>query len=234
MRRAIQVTTHSEYWGSYYRGVFENGQSWLDYSNDRVQAQTFGLVLEAAGPVGGKRCVDIGCGWGQFARMLHDLGATEVTGIDLVGEPIAQLARDFPEIRWLRGNLLSGEVAVPRHSADLVFLIEVLQYMPFGLAIETAWDLVAPGGRLVAVVPNAECPIVSRTKERFDARYAPPSADDVRQKLDAFVGVERWACRGLTFGGDQRIAPYDVTAWSEAPSWSQPPNRLQFVVIKAE
>jgi trans-aconitate methyltransferase len=232
MTRDSPAADKQGFWGSYYRGVFEERRSWLDYSNDRVQAQTFGLTLDAAGPISGKRCIDVGCGWGQLARALHGLGAVEVTAIDLVPEPIAELARDFPQIRWLQGDISTGELDLPRESADVLLLIEVLQYMPFVPTLVAAWNLVAPGGRMVAVVPNADCPIVTRTRQRFDQRYGPPTIDDVRRGLATLPGVHSWSYRGLEFAEDQQIAPYKLTAWTQTATWSPPPNRIQFAALK--
>jgi 2-polyprenyl-3-methyl-5-hydroxy-6-metoxy-1,4-benzoquinol methylase len=226
------VSTQAEFWGSYYRNVFHEGNRWLDYSNARVQAQTFGLALEAAGPVQGKRCVDVGCGWGQLARALHELGASSVTALDLVPEPITKLAEQHPEIRWLCGDLSAHIATLGAGSSDLILMIEVLQYVPLEATLATAWELLAPGGRLVAVVPNAECPIVSSTRKRFDGHYSPPTVAELQRGLSGLPGCEYWAYRGLVFGRDQRIGPYDVTQWTRGESWFSQPNRLQLVALK--
>jgi SAM-dependent methyltransferase len=226
------VSTQEQFWGDYYRGVFRQGNRWLDYSNDRVQAQTFGLALEAAGPVQGKRCVDVGCGWGQLARALHELGASVVTGLDLVPEPIAALTEQHPHIRWLCGDLTTHASALGTGATDLIMLIEVLQYVPFAATLATAWDLLAPGGRLVGVVPNAECSIVASTRQRFGGQYSPPTATDVGRGLAALPNSDYWGYRGLAFGRDQLIGPYDVTPWTNRADWSFAPNRLQLVALK--
>jgi hypothetical protein len=90
----------------------------------------------------------------------------------------------------------------------------------------------APGGRLVAVVPNADCSIVAGTRQRFDARYAPPTFEQLSREVGSLPGVAQWACRGLSFADDQRIAPYETTPWTRAPSWTRQPNRLQLAAVK--
>jgi len=226
------MSTQQEFWSAYYRAVFQQGHHWLDYSNERVQAQTFALVLEAAGPILGRRCLDIGCGWGQLARALHELGASEVTAVDVVPETIERLSKLHAHVRWLTGDLSRDELGLPHASIDLLLLVEVLQYMPLAQTLRTAWKLLAPGGRLVAIVPNADCPIVAGTRERFDSRYAPPSFEQLRLEIGALSGVEHWACRGLEFAKDQRIAPYETTCWTQAPSWTRQPNRFQLALMK--
>jgi 2-polyprenyl-3-methyl-5-hydroxy-6-metoxy-1,4-benzoquinol methylase len=226
------MSTQQEFWSDYYRAVFQQGNHWLDYSNERVQAQTFGLVLEAAGPIRGRRCLDVGCGWGQLARALHELGASEVTAIDVVPETIERLSKEHARVRWLAGDLSREELGLPHASIDLLLLVEVLQYMPLAQTLRTAWKLLAPGGRIVAVVPNADCPIVAGTRARFDSRYAPPSFEQLRLEIAELSGVEQWACRGLEFAKDQRIAPYETTGWTQEPSWTRQPNRFQLAIVK--
>jgi hypothetical protein len=46
--------------------------------------------------------------------------------------------------------------------------------------------------------------------------------------------VETWELRGLRFGFDQRVAPYEFLPWTQNPTWTDPPNRIQLVVQKRE
>jgi 2-polyprenyl-3-methyl-5-hydroxy-6-metoxy-1,4-benzoquinol methylase len=152
-------------WREHYTGVFAAGDEWLDASNDRVQDQTFGVCLEAADRVSGKRCLDLGCGWGGFSRVLAARGA-QVTAVDS-----ANVAREVhPGIEWREEDLLDDAVIDSLAEFERVFMIEVLQYLSRD-RIASIWAHVAGGGRLVGVVPNGECPIVTRTVERFDGLY---------------------------------------------------------------
>jgi hypothetical protein len=116
---------------------------------------------------------------------------------------------------------------------DRVFMLEVLQYVPLG-TIARVWAHVEPGGRLVGVVPNSECPIVQRTIERFDGSYLAPSPAALLGALDELPELAFVALRGLTFSEHQQIVPYELSAWHRA--WPEnlgtPPNRLQFVAIR--
>jgi 2-polyprenyl-3-methyl-5-hydroxy-6-metoxy-1,4-benzoquinol methylase len=223
-----------EFWSSYYGDVVKNGNAWLDYSNERVQAQTFGLALEAAGPIRTKHCLDVGCGWGHFCRALDALGAASVTGIDIVPEMIAHHEREYPQIRWLCGSLNTGDLAAQLGSSDLAFLLEVLQYLPFPDTLSDIWRRVLPGGRLVAVVPNANCPIVSRTRERFGDRYAPLGLAEIDAELRSWPDLEYAAYRGWSFAPDQRNVPYQASPWMATGQWDVEPNRLQLVAIKRD
>lgn len=226
------MNVQEDFWADYYGEVAKNGRTWLDYSNERVQAQTFALALESAGPVGGRRCLDIGCGWGGFSKSLSSLGASAVTGVDIVPEIIEQHQQERPDIRWLCGSLGNSALDAELGGCDIAFLLEVLQYVPVADALRRIWQLVSPGGRLVAVVPNGQCPIVARTRERFGGSYAPPTVAEIEHEARSWPELEEFFYRGLSFGAEQRVAPYDVSRWLTSGGWSEAPNRLQFVAIK--
>jgi 2-polyprenyl-3-methyl-5-hydroxy-6-metoxy-1,4-benzoquinol methylase len=225
------MTERQQFWVDYYRERFRAGEPWLDYSNACVQIQTFAAALDAAGPVEGRRCLDVGCGRGQFTRALLGLNASAVTGVDIVPEVVEQAAT-APAIHWLCGSLQDVHVTARLGRYELVFLLEVLQYVPLLSTLEAAWRHVAPGGRVVIVVPNGDCPIASRTRARFGARYDAPTGAQLAEVAGGLPDVERWALRGMFFRTDQTLAPYALSAWGTRSLWPATPNRLQCVVLK--
>src|SRR5262245_53363139 len=105
-QKVLPMTNQREtFWSEYYEDVAKKGDPWLDYSNERVQAQTFGLVVGALGPLAGRRCLDVGCGFGQLARAYQAFGAANVTGIDLSSELIQKLEKSLPGIDFRQGTL---------------------------------------------------------------------------------------------------------------------------------
>lgn len=225
-----------EFWAGYYRELSQHSEPWLDYSNERVQAQTFGVVLAALGPVVGRRALDVGCGYGQLARSLEAIGARQVTGIDVTTEFVERLQHTHPSIRWQVGTLL--DLGSDLGSLDLITLVEVLQYIPVEATLRHAWSLLAPGGRMVAVVPNRECPIVARAMARFPGNYLPPSAAELIQVGERLEQCQGWGLQGMVFGEEQTLAPYAVSAWTRSAQFGFPahlpkqPNRLVFAAAK--
>jgi 2-polyprenyl-3-methyl-5-hydroxy-6-metoxy-1,4-benzoquinol methylase len=221
-----------DYWATYYRDVVDDGQPWLDYSNGRVQAQTFALALEGAGPVTGLRCLDVGCGWGQLTRIVGGLGAPEPTGMDIVPELIASLQESHPGHRWICGSPTDEALLESLGQFDVVFAVEVLQVVPLEAAVMALWQRVAPAGRLIGVVANGSCPIVQRTEQRFPGKYLGLDVASVTSVIEQLDQVAAFGLRGMFFQEDQRLVPYQAGAWSTTPSWEDPPNRIQFVVQK--
>lgn len=221
-----------QYWAKHYAAVADAGTPWLDYSNERVQLESLGLALAASGNLIGQRCLDAGCGRGQLACSLAVFGASEVVAFDMVESLLTQNRQRRPEIRWECVDL-NDRPAVERLGAfDRVYAMEVLQYVPFRQTVELLFGRLAPGGRLIGMVPHADCPIVRNSFARFEGQYRGASVAELAEFASATPEIETWACRGLMFTEDQRIAPYEVTPWLQQPSWSAVPNRLLFVAIK--
>jgi 2-polyprenyl-3-methyl-5-hydroxy-6-metoxy-1,4-benzoquinol methylase len=98
--------------------------------------------------VKGKKVLDIGAGGGGMGRVLRELGAGEITAIEI--DPVASAAiapiydAVYPDIQPIKGR-----------TYDIILLLDVLEHMsdPFGFMVEVE-KLLAPGGRAVISVPN--------------------------------------------------------------------------------
>lgn len=225
--------TANAYWVEYFEQVCKDGPAWIDYSNERVQLQTFGAVLEVVDSLLGRRVLDIGCGRGALCRLTQVLGANDITGIDLASEALASLGSRFAGVDWRAGDFTEPDFRAELGTFDVIFSLESMQYLPVPECFDWIFAMLAPGGRFVAMIPYEHCPIVERTKQRFDGKYMPPSLDAI--VAWALTNPEvSLACRGLTFQEDQRIAPYASSTWitdpATAPTWSTPPNRIQLVL----
>jgi 2-polyprenyl-3-methyl-5-hydroxy-6-metoxy-1,4-benzoquinol methylase len=230
------MSESQQFWAGYYKKIYRqvNGKPvpWLDYSNELVQAQTFGLLLEAAGPLHGRRCMDVGCGWGQLSLSVRAMGGN-VVAIDIVDEMIGELRQLHPGVKWIAGSFLDPVVLEAEGQFDVIFAAEVLQYTPLKDAVEVLWRHISPGGRLIGVIPNASCPIVQKTMTRFNGKYHAVTESLLADNINRLPSLELWMMRGMVFGADQRLWPYEVTPWtSEWEHWEAIPNRLLFVARK--
>jgi 2-polyprenyl-3-methyl-5-hydroxy-6-metoxy-1,4-benzoquinol methylase len=220
------------FWTRYYQEVFTEPNTWLDYSNEAVQAQTFGVAIETAGPIIGRRCLDVGCGRGTFSLHLAACDACGVVGIDVIADGIDACRRRHPNIRWEVGSPEDETFCQSLGEFDIIFLLEVLQYVSLDRTLGVLWKRLHPGGRLVAVVPNKDDPIVQKSMARFGGYYLPPNLPELKAVVTQLPAVECWACRGMTFQADQRLVPYAVSPWTISGKWDLPPNRLVFAVLK--
>jgi hypothetical protein len=155
-----------------------------------------------------------------------------VTALDAIETGIQANGKGPEDVTWIVGNLLDEDFLDALPTYERICMVEVLQYVPFARVIERVWSKVEPGRRLVGVVPNGDCPIVRNASARFSELYAAPSPDELLTGIKRLAHVESSALRGMTFQSDQRINPYRVSEWNESTQYANPPNRLQFVVIK--
>lgn len=219
------------YWIEYFERECKDGPAWIDYSNERVQLQTFGAVLEVSDSLLDRRVLDIGCGRGQLCRLSQVLGARAVTGIDLASAALAKLAVDHPDIEWRGGDFTDATFRRELGTFDVIYSLESMQYLPVPVVFDWIADMLAPGGRFVAMFPHENCPIVQRTIARFEGKYAPPSLAELTSWATRTPGIH-WAMRGLRFVDDQRTAPYELSPWTTRASWDLVPNRIQLVIQK--
>jgi 2-polyprenyl-3-methyl-5-hydroxy-6-metoxy-1,4-benzoquinol methylase len=226
------MNQRSHHWQQHYRQLHslestEGVCRSLEYSNERCQIQLYAHLLEAAGPLAGKRVLDVGCGWGVTTRIFEACGAM-ATGIDVVPETIPELQRRHPHLQWQVIDVLDESQMRQLGLFDVVVAMEVLQYVDFTTAMTNLWPHVAAGGRLIGFVPNSACPIAAKVRQRFDDMWLPLSEAEIGAVAAMLPGTADLRIKGLQFRTDQSFLPYETTDWSERVDGA--PNRLGFVI----
>lgn len=99
------------------------------------------------------RVLDVGCGEGGAAAPLRAVGATWISGIELLPEPAERAGKVYDEV--LCGDALE-QVADASGPFDTVLCYDVLEHLydPHAL-VRALLDVTAPGGSLHVSVPNA-------------------------------------------------------------------------------
>jgi len=205
----------------------------LDYSNDRVQLQTYAAVLEGAGTLRNKTVWDAGCGWGELSLLLRGAGAN-VVGTDIVPATIARLQSDHPEIAWKVVDLMDYRSVEQFPQFDCVVACEVLQHIDHD-TLGSLWRHTRPSGRLVGSVANGDCPIISEVIGRFGKEsglYRPITERELRHFGDRLPNVQAVWLKGLTFREDQSFQPYSASDWNK--SLAGVPNRIIFTFIRGD
>ncbi len=230
----VREFDRGRYWHAHFAGrhgeVDSSGTARsLDYPNDRLRLQIYAHVFEAAGPLDGKDVLDVGCGWGSCALMVHACGA-HVTAVDIVPETIARLTVAYPMIDWVVADLTNEADVSGLPEADCLIAAEVLQHLTLDTAISSLWSHVRPGGRFVGSIPNRECPIIQKVTERFEGYFEGASVSDLSRLARALPNLRDFWVKALAFRSDQRFLPYCATDWTkEVPGV---PNRLVFTLLR--
>lgn len=142
------------------------GDQWVR-SGDQARVTLADLYLHL--PTGTDKSIfsglvlDAGCGMGRYTTLAATLGATAV-GIDL-SHAVDKAAATWPNATFIQADISCAPFAP--NSFDLVYSFGVLHHLPYPLAgFRACFDLVRPGGMLLAWVYSAHGGVLRSTRRR--------------------------------------------------------------------
>ncbi len=111
-------------------------------------------LLEALGPIEGAAVCDVGVGRGRFFELLLRERPRLLIGVDLAPAYLKRLATDRSDVRLVRAN---AESLPFREELDAIVASDVLEHVlnPADF-LESIFDALAPGGRVLVKVPYRE------------------------------------------------------------------------------
>lgn len=137
---------------------FDEINSIIRFVRENLEIPSFQRTL---GSLEGKQVLDIGCGEGTFTRTIKRQGARRVVGVDQ-SESMIKLAEESEAREPLGIEYLVHDMAtMPTLDAfDVVTAVHVLHYadsrQSMAHVAQRMFANLAPGGRLVAMLANAE------------------------------------------------------------------------------
>lgn len=140
----------------------------------------------------GARCLDLACGCGELMYLLEDLGYRQTTGVDLCHDELVQ-ARDFVRGKLVHSDILEHLREAPDRSVDFITAFNILEHLPkdvLGGVLAEAARVLAPGGTLVAMVPNAISPFGGLTRH-WDITHEWAFTPNNFRQLAAISGLSR-------------------------------------------
>ena len=138
------------------QNIYDNPDFFAGYS--QLPRQVEGLAAAPEWPalramlpeLAGKRVVDLGCGFGWFARWARSAGAADVLGLDLSEAMIARARAETTDaaIRYAIADLDTVELAAG--AFDLAYSSLAFHYLAdFGRLVRTVHQALVPGGAFV-------------------------------------------------------------------------------------
>lgn len=176
------------------QNIYDNPEFFSGYSQLPRQVQgllgapEWPAIQAMLPPLGGKRVVDLGCGFGWASRWMREQGAASVLGVDLSENMIARAKADTadPAIGYMIADLETLEL--PEDAVDLVYSALAFHYVEDFARLARMIDrALAPGGNLVFTI---EHPI-------FMAAAHPHWIADED-------GRETWPVNGYSIEGERR------------------------------
>jgi SAM-dependent methyltransferase len=191
--------------GEAIAGGLERAWGWTSPAG-RIRADRRARFLtEAAGLAPGVRCLELGCGTGEFTSRLVGSGC-ELLGVEL-SEATAALARERVGGRAeiLVGNVETGE-GLKGREFDAIVGVSVLHHVDLDATLEHTFSLLRPGGRFAFSEPNLANPQVwaeRRIGVVRRLRHVTPHetafrAAELRERLER-AGLEVDVCEPFEF-----------------------------------
>lgn len=197
-------------WGEHlHHGLWERGD---ETAAEAVVALAL-RVARAAGIRAGDAVVDIGCGYGATARLLHDRLGASVTGITVSPAQHAAAMAVMPElagVRVLLGDWLENDL--PDRSFDAAIAIESTEHMADKPAVfAQAARVLRPGGG-IALCAWVRSPAATAVQRRH--LLDPIVREGRLASLDTATDYAGW----LQDAGFEEIQVADLTR-QVAPTW---------------
>ena len=123
---------------------------------------------------GCKNVLDIGCGRGEFLKMLHDAGVP-AKGVELSEESVA--ACKLQGLDAEVADVFQYLAAMPEGTLDGVFCSQVVEHLPperLPELIRLCAERLAPGGVIALETPNPECLAIFATHFYLDPTHTRP------------------------------------------------------------
>ena len=103
-------------------------------------------------PANARRILDVGCGAGPFGANLKQSRQLEVWGVELNEEASRKAAARLDHVI---NSPFGPDLALPARYFDAICFLDVLEHVPDpGAMLRHAVHYLAPGGRIVASIPN--------------------------------------------------------------------------------
>ena len=160
------TTGHKEYQSDYYDQYYINSEEYKKDWKESVYVNLW-LAIVSLLPVDKEtKILDAGCGSGQFASMLYDLGYKNVTGVDFSKEAI-NIAKTKSPFTFIVSDLFTVDVK----DFDLIICGETLEHLKDDLGLLKRWK----GKEVILTVPSFDSPSHVRyfqNKEDVLRRYS--------------------------------------------------------------
>ncbi len=135
---------------AFYDETFRRGAHWKEHYTDSHYYPLWTVIADRIRRSGAARVLDIGCGPGQVACLLRDMGIDEYIGIDFSPERVAHARAVCPEYTFYSADVFATEL-LEDYPYQCVLLMEFLEHIERDLDV---LERIRRGSLTLATVPN--------------------------------------------------------------------------------
>jgi SAM-dependent methyltransferase len=144
--------------------------------------------------VDGKSVLDLGSGTGELCWLALDRGASEVVGVNL-SQGEVDYSSNHVKACFVCADVLKYLEEAKTASVDRIYALNLLEHLPEDTLVEVleqSQRVLAPGGALVAMVPNATSPFGGMTRYWDFTHFRAFTPSSVRQltRLTGFADAD--------------------------------------------
>jgi SAM-dependent methyltransferase len=157
---------------AYYDQRFELSDHWKLHYTKSHYYPLWTVVADRLTRAKVRRILDIGCGPGQFASLLHDRGYEGYTGLDFSPNRVKAARECCPALEFIVADIFASDV-LESHGYDCVLMMEFLEHIERDLEVLSR---IRAGSFVLGTVPNF--PAAGHVRhfkdcEEVRARYEP-------------------------------------------------------------
>jgi 2-polyprenyl-3-methyl-5-hydroxy-6-metoxy-1,4-benzoquinol methylase len=159
-------------------------------SGSFVYRQFETVLWESLGELQGLEVLDLGCGYGWFAEMLHQAGAN-VCGVDGSNAFLAHARAAYPHIAFTQYDLMEGLPPLDRAFDRIVALMVLMDIPEIGSLMADVRGHLKDDGKFIFTIPH---PVFFGYKTQRDEQTGVPY-----RRITGYLKPEVWWIE--TFGG---------------------------------
>lgn len=134
----------------YYDRTFANRDHWKQHYTKSHYYPLWTVVADRIRHLGANRILDIGCGPGQVACLLRDIGVEDYKGLDFSSARVEGARRVCPQFEFRCADVFTDDL-LETYDYDCVLTMEFLEHVERELDV---LNRVRSGTTVVATVPN--------------------------------------------------------------------------------
>jgi len=141
-----------------YFDEFTTEKPWNAFT-DKSYKRIINLFIKNIKPKKNDLIIDMGCGTGELAKKIKDIGYTNVLGLDISKNCILMAKKQYKGIKFKTADI--EKTGLKKNSVDIIFYCGILHHFPNrDKVIIEAYRILKENGKIFIFEPHDKNPIL--------------------------------------------------------------------------